>query len=149
MYSSEGLTNGFGEAKPRSDFEGLQCPLGRAVSLNKSHCIFRERMDHHLYVVTTGGRHRKQGSQEDLARRNDYFRETLAYGDIRQLPDPAVESFFHNPVFLDAARTIYGVPAGLVEPWIIYANFILPGIFCVDDLVSSAYSVIPFPSLFF
>jgi len=127
MYSSEGLTNGFGEARPRADFPDQKCPTSHAISLNKSHCILRERMDHHLYVVTTGGRHRRKLSYEELAKRNDYFRETLAYGSTRKLADPVVELIFHNPAFIAAAKQVYGVPLGIVEPSIIYANFILPG----------------------
>jgi hypothetical protein len=130
MYSSEGLTNGYGEAVPITNFTDGDCPMDLAISKDQQHCILRERMDAYIYYVTSGGRQAKQLNRLDLANKFDYFRETLLYGQDRPIDSPILDTMIQNSQFIQNAKAVYGLAdsnAATVVPYILFANFLLPG----------------------
>ena len=68
----------------------------------------------------------EQGQLESLgeiAARTNLFRKT--YADSTGIAVPGAEALFHHEGFLDAARALTDRP--IVEPIMLYANFLLPG----------------------
>lgn len=65
------------------------------------------------------------GDHQDplLTKRNMYFREIFLEGS--QVYAPGIEGFLANQPLADAAERLYGL--GVVCPWNVYANLMLPG----------------------
>ncbi|MCA9572377.1 MAG: hypothetical protein KC656_31275 [Myxococcales bacterium] len=62
-------------------------------------------------------------SMEDASARSNLFRGVFA--EEGQVHEPACRPLLHHPVFLEAARTVGGLP--VIEPTMLYANVLLPG----------------------
>jgi predicted dehydrogenase len=74
----------------------------------------------HLRKMTEAG---ELGSLQEIAARTNLFRRTWADEDGIYLA--GIESLFHHEGFIEAARELVGLE--LVEPMMLYANFLLPG----------------------
>ena len=81
-----------------------------------------QRHDGLLNFIKTGGRFGRKESLRSLALRTNYFRETYAYGT--PLID-GIEPLLHHEGFMEGARKIFD--RSLVQPAIVYANFLIPG----------------------
>jgi len=81
-----------------------------------------QRHDGLLNFIKTGGRFGRKESLRSLALRTNYFRETYAYG--KPVID-GIEPLLHHEGFAEAARKLFDRP--IVQPAIVYANFLIPG----------------------
>jgi hypothetical protein len=81
-----------------------------------------QRHDGLLNFIKTGGRFGRKESLRALALRTNYFRETYAYGT--PVID-GIEPLLYHEGFAEGARKIFDRP--IVQPAIVYANFLIPG----------------------
>jgi len=106
------LAEGFG-AYGMYHVESIEDDIGENIA---------QRQDALQNFVRTGGRFGRTESLRALALRTNYFRETYAYGEPIT---PGIETFLRHEGFHEASRDIFGRP--IVEPAIVYANFLIPG----------------------
>lgn len=100
-------------------------PYGLYTSERVEHPInvgLAERHDVMAHYLRYGNRLGVGGPVKEMARRTNYFRGELAYGQRRH---PEAGRVLDHPALLAAARNTHGLP--LVVPNIVFANVVVPG----------------------
>jgi hypothetical protein len=82
-----------------------------------------QRVDAARNFVRSGGRFGRDEPASTLALRTNYLRESYAYGD--EILAPGIEPFRTHEGLYAAAVQLFDRP--VIEPAIVYANFLLPG----------------------
>ncbi len=99
MYSNEAENDGIGDDRPQR-FDAINNYIASYKDVPK------DKVDFSM-----------------IAARNNYFRETYAYGE--EIYAPGIEPFLYHEGMMEAAREIFGRP--LIEPAIVFANILVPG----------------------